>query len=95
MAQIEKLKTELVPDNELKRVKAQLLAQEVFEKDSMAEQAILLGALESIGLPWSLSDEFIEKINAVTPLDIQQVVKKYFNPMSLTMAELVPEKLTH
>lgn len=95
MAQIEKLKTELVPETELKRVKAQLLAQEVFEKDSMAEQAILLGALESIGLPWSLSDEFIEKINAVTPSEIQQVAKKYFNPMNLTMAELVPEKLTH
>ncbi len=95
MAQLEKLKKEPVSEEELNRVKTQLLAQEIFEKDSMAEQATILGVLESVGLSWSLADQFIEKIKAVTPAEIQQAAIKYFNPVSLTVAELIPEKLTH
>ncbi len=89
--QINKLKTELVPEEELTKAKTQLLAQEVFEKDSMSEQATLLGLLETVGLSWKLADEFAVKIKAVTPTQIQQAAQKYFNPMSLTVAELIPE----
>src|SRR5207302_3627993 len=39
MEQLDKLKKEPVPAKELEKVKTQLLAQEVFEKDSMSDQA--------------------------------------------------------
>lgn len=93
MEQIEKLKNEPIPDTELQRVKTQLLAQEVFEKDSMSDQATMLGMLESVGLPWQLIDEFPEKIKAVTKEQVQAVVKKYFQPQRLTVAELHPEQI--
>lgn len=92
MEQINLLKTKPITQEELQRAKTQLLAQEVFEKDSMSQQAIMLGILETVGLPWQLADTFPDKIKAVTPEQIQQVAKKYFNPIRLTVAELVPEQ---
>lgn len=93
MEQIEILKDMLVSPEELQKAKNQLLAQEIFEKDSMSEQATLLGLLETVGLSWHLADEFSEKIKAVTPEQIREVVRKYFQPKRLTVAELVPEKI--
>lgn len=92
MEQIKLLKTQLVSDEELQKAKTQLLAQEVFEKDSMSEQATLLGLLETVGLSWKLADQFTDKIKAVTPGQIQQVMQKYFDEKRLTVAELIPEQ---
>lgn len=89
--QIERLKTELVAETELARVKAQVLAQEVYGRDSMSDQAIRLGMLETVGLPWQLSDQVVEKISAITVEDIQQVAQKYFQSPRLTVAELIPQ----
>lgn len=91
--QIENLKVHPVSDSELQRAKTQLLAQEIFEKDSMSDQATMLGMLESVGLPWQVADTFVDKIKAVTPQEIQEAAKKYFNKNSLTTAELIPEQL--
>lgn len=93
MVEIEKLKNEPVSEQELKRVKAQLLAKEVFEKDSISDQALVLGMLESVGLPWQLADELPEKIKAVSASQVQEVARKYFNSTALTVAELIPEKI--
>lgn len=93
MAEIDKLKNEKVSIQELQRVKTQLLAQEIFEKDSMSEQASLLGLLETVGLPWQVAESFVDKISAVTAEEIQAVAQKYFQPKRLTVAELVPEKM--
>lgn len=95
MDQIEKLKLTLVSEEELQRVKTQLLAREVFEKDSMSDQANMLGLLETVGLSWELADQVTEKINAVTASEIMDVAKKYFQPKRLTVAELIPEKMKH
>lgn len=95
LAQIKRLQEELVGAEELTKVKTQLLAQEVFDKDSMADQATMLGMLESTGLSWQLLDQFSEKIKAVTAEDIQQVARKYFQVQRLTVAELVPEKVAN
>lgn len=93
MKQFERLKTTLVSDAELARVKTQILAQEVFNRDSMSDQAIRIGMFEGIGLSWQLLDEYVEKVNSVTAHDVQAVAQKYFQPKRLTAAELVPEKI--
>lgn len=92
MAQFELLKSELVPTAELERAKAQLLAQEIFGRDSMSDQAIRLGMLETVGLPWQLSDQIVEKVKAVTAEEIRAVAQKYFQNKQLTVAELIPEQ---
>jgi len=93
MEQIQKLKTELVSAEELERTKTQLLAQQIYNRDSISQQAIFLGELESIGLSWQLADSFPDKIQAVTAEQVQQAVQKYFTPEKLTVGELIPEKI--
>jgi len=90
--QIEELKSTLVADSELQRIKAQVIAGDVYEKDSIFYQAMILGQLETVGLPWSVANEYVDKIKAVTAEQIQQVAKKYFRDTTKTVAVLEPVK---
>ncbi len=89
--QIEKLKTELVSQEELDRIKAQVVASKVYEKDSIFYQAMQIGTLETVGLDWRLMDEYVDRLKAVTPEQIQAVAKKYLVDDFLTVAVLEPE----
>ena len=91
-AQIEKIKTSLVSEKELQRIKAQVVASDVYEKDSIFYQAMVLGQLETVGLPWTTANEYVEKIRAVTAEQIQKVAKKYFVNKTKTVAVLEPSK---
>ena len=89
--EIEKLKTTPVSKQELERVKAQVVADSVYQRDSVFYQAMQIGMLETIGLNWKLSDEYVDNIKAVTAQQVQAVAKKYFINDHLTVAELVPQ----
>ena len=89
-AQIERLKTEPISEAELKRVKAQVVAADVFARDSVFYQAMRIGTLETIGLNWGLIDKSLARIRAVTREQVQQVAKKYLNEDNLTIGVLDP-----
>lgn len=91
--EIDILKKELVSEKELKRVKAQVIAGEVYERDSIEHMATLLGSLESVGLGHQYMDEYVPGVLAVTAQQIQDVAKKYLIDEHLTIAELVPQPL--
>ncbi len=93
MAQIETLKTQLVSDEELKRIKAQVVASAVYERDSVFYQGMQIGMLETIGLDWKLTDHYVENVQAVTAEQVKAVVNKYFKDKGLTVAELIPMPL--
>jgi len=93
MAQIERLQTELVSEKELRRIKAQVVANAVYERDSVFYQAMQIGMLETIGLDWQLSDQYVDNVQAVTAEQVQAVAKHYFQDEGLTVAELVPMPL--
>ena len=93
MTQIEKLQTELVTEKELKRIKAQVVANAVYERDSVFYQGMQIGMLETIGLDWKLTDEYVENVQVVTAEQVQAVAVKYFKDKGLTVAELVPMPL--
>ena len=90
--QIKKLKDEPVTEKELQRVKAQVVAGNVYEKDSIFYQAMNLGQLETVGLPWTLADEYLGKIRAVTAEQVQKVARKYFVDTQKTIALLEPQQ---
>jgi zinc protease len=90
MKQVTQLQTELVSEHELKRIKAQVVANDVYERDSVFYQAMQIGMLETIGLDWRLSDTYVENVQAVTAEQVQAVAKKYFINQGLTVAELIP-----
>ena len=90
--QIKLLKTTLVTEKELQRIKAQVVASNVYEKDSIFYQAMSIGILETVGLHWSVAEEYVDKVRAVSAEQIQQVVNKYFGDTQKTVAVLEPIK---
>lgn len=93
MSQIAQLKTERVSEQELNRIKAQVVANAVYERDTVFYQAMQIGMLETVGLDWRLSDTYVDNIQAVTAEQVQAVANKYFIDQGLTVAELIPMPL--
>ena len=88
-----KVVTDGVSDDELKRVKAQVIASQVFQRDSVFYQAMQIGSLEIAGYPHQSIDLMIRKLQQVTPAQVQEVAKKYLVDDSLTIAVLDPQPL--
>ena len=88
--EIDKLRTELVPQAELDRVKTQVVASEVYAQDSIMTQATTLGALETIGVGWEAIEEYVERIRAVTSEQVREVSRKYLIEDKRTTAVLEP-----
>ncbi len=91
LAEITALLEQAPTEQEMSRVKAQVVASSVYEQDSNFYQAMKIGILETVGLGWRTADDYVERINAVTAEQVQQVVKKYLIKEYLTVAELVPQ----
>ena len=88
------LKTDLVSDEELQRIKAQVLAKDVYQKDSNFYQAMELGMLETVGIGWQKANEYVGRINQVTAEQVQEVARKYLIEDSLSVAYLEPQPIT-
>lgn len=89
-AQIERIKHEPVTTEELKRVKAQVVARNVYARDSVFYQAMLIGQMAAVGLDWRMLDDYVNKLNAVTADQVQKVAQKYLVDTNLTVAVLDP-----
>ncbi|HBV21090.1 MAG TPA: peptidase M16 [Nitrosomonas sp.] len=92
-AEIKKVIEGNVTEEELNRVKAQVVASHVYQLDSIFAQAMQIGRLESIGLSYRDIDIILEKLQTVTADQIRAVAKKYFVDDSLTVAVLDPQPL--
>jgi zinc protease len=82
---------ETVSDEELERVKAQIVAGKVYQQDSSFYQAMRLGLLETNGLAWQLGEEIHDRLRAVTAEQVREVVKRYLRESNSTVAVLTPE----
>ncbi|MDJ0880649.1 MAG: pitrilysin family protein [Gammaproteobacteria bacterium] len=90
--EIKDLQENLVNNQELERVKAQVIAAKVFDQDSMYNMAMQIGMLDSVGHDWSLVDKYVDYIRGITAEDIMRVANKFFDNNQLTVATLWPEK---
>jgi len=93
-AEVERIAKEGVSADELKRVKAQLIAGQVYKRDSVFGQAMEIGAMEMTGMSYRQIDRIIERLSAVTPAQVQAVAQKYFSDDQLTIATLSPLPVT-
>ncbi|MFP4607145.1 MAG: M16 family metallopeptidase [Thiohalospira sp.] len=78
--------------DELERVKAKVVASEVFQRDSQFYKAMRRGLTETVGLGWEVVDEYAERVEAVTAEDVRRVAERYFAEDRLTVAILEPEE---
>lgn len=91
LAELDSLKNVPVPNQELQRIKNQIIAQKTFEKDSIFGQAMELGLLETVGIGWQSANQYNDAINKVTAEQIQETAQRYFQDNNRTRAELKPE----
>ena len=89
-AEITRIQSDGVSEDELRRVKAQAVAGQVYKRDSLMGQAMEIGMDEMVGLSWKDDAYMLERIRAVTPAEVQAVAKKYFSDEALTVARLDP-----
>ncbi len=88
--QIQQLQTTLISEEELQRVKAQLIASKLYSSDSLSAQAEELGVTAAVNLPWQLAENYLDNINQITREQIQAVARKYFQNKRLTVTFLHP-----
>jgi zinc protease len=89
LAEVEQLKTEPVPAEELDRARNQIEASFVWQQDSVFSRAAVLGRYEMMG-SWHLLDDFLPKLRAVTPADLQRVARLYFAVDRKNVSILLP-----
>ncbi len=91
--QIEVIKESGVTAEELDRVKAGVIAADVYKRDSMFYQAMQIGTVETIGFPWKILEDYPNKLRAVTAEQVQAVARKYLLKDNLTVATLDPQPI--
>lgn len=89
-AEITRIQNEGVSEEELRRVKVQAVAGQVFKRDSLMGQAMEIGMDEMVGLSWKDDDLMLQRIRGVTAEQVQAVARKYFHDDTLTVAQLDP-----
>lgn len=80
---------------ELERIRAQVIAGLVYQRDSITSQATAIGSLETVGLSWKLMDTELADLQSVTPEDIQKAARTYFTRERLSVAHVLPEETAH
>lgn len=88
--EIKRLQDKAPTSAELDRIKTQVVADTIYERDSMFFQGLIIGSLESVGIDWRLYEQYVDKIKAVTSEQVQAVAKKYLRDEQLTIAKLLP-----
>ncbi len=89
---LDQLKTQAPSAEELERVRAQVIAGLVYERDSITSQASAIGILETVGLSWKMMDTELSDLQGVTPQDIQKAARTYFTRERLSVAHVLPEE---
>lgn len=93
LVEVERIKTGGVTQQELDRVKAAVIASDVYQRDSMFYQGMQIGQLETMNYSWRLLKEYPEKLKAVTSEQIVAVAKKYLIKDNMTVATLDPQPI--
>ncbi len=78
-------------ESELKRIKVRILSEQIYKRDSIFGQAMEIGSTEMAGFSWRDINVILEKMQTITPAQVQAVAKKYLVDEGLTIAVLDPQ----
>jgi zinc protease len=88
---LDDLKQKGILESELKRIKVRILSEQIYKRDSIFGQAMEIGSNEMAGFSWKDIDVMLEKMQTITPAQVQAVAKKYLVDEGLTIAVLDPQ----
>ncbi len=77
LAEVRKIAEQPPSAEEMDRVRAGVLAGQVFQRDSVMGQAMELGRLSVLGVDWRLAERFDENLEKVTPEQVQQAARDW------------------
>lgn len=83
--ELEKLKTELLSNEDLEKVKARAMAGFIRGLSDNMGLAQQLASYQQIWGDWRQLFRELDRINKITPQDVQRVAKKYFNEENRTV----------
>src|SRR6202022_370872 len=89
LGEITKIKSDGVTAAEVERVKQQYIAAEAYKRDGTAAIAGEINEWIGVG-DWTLYGTFPEKVQLVTPADVQRVAKEYFKEDQSTTGWFIP-----
>ncbi len=93
-SEIRRIQEEGISEAELARIKAQVIAADVYQRDSLFYQAMLLGEYVTAGLPPEALARRVDKLRAVTAQEVQVAAQQWLKDDQLSVAELDPQALT-
>ena len=93
-AQVQAIVQNGVSENEMKRVKAQVIAADVYQRDSAFYQAMQLGEYVTEGFPVAALTDEVARIQSVSAAQVQAVAGEFLVDDDLTVATLDPQPLT-
>jgi zinc protease len=88
-AEVERLRTELISEEELRRAQNQLEATHLFAQDSVFNRSATLARHELLG-GWRLRETYLAGIRAVTREDVRRVAERHLVAERRTTAILLP-----
>jgi len=88
---LNELKQKGILESELKRIKVRILSDQIYKRDSIFGQAMEIGSTEMAGFSWRDIDVMLEKMQTITPAQVQAVAQKYLVDEGLTIAVLDPQ----
>jgi zinc protease len=89
LGEIERIKSSGVSPAEIERVKQQYIAADAYKRDGTAAVASELNEWVAVG-DWTLYVTFPQKVQQVTPADVQRVAKRYFSEDESTKGWFIP-----
>jgi zinc protease len=88
---LDEIKQKGILESELKRIKVRILSEQIYKRDSIFGQAMEIGGTEMAGFSWRNIDSMLERMQSITPEQVQVVAKKYLVDDQLTIAVLDPQ----
>ncbi len=90
LEEIEKVKTDGITDDELKRAISQITAETAYGRDGSFSIASQINEAIAMG-DWTFYVNYLDNLKKVTTSDIQEVVKKYFVQNHRTVGYFIPK----
>jgi zinc protease len=90
-AEVQKVSTEPITDQELQKAKNQIEAGFIMGQDSNFFQAMQIGSAEAVGAGYGYQESYVDNIRKVTKEDVMRVAKTYLIEDHRTVGILIPQ----